>query len=86
MARIVVQLNIVDRGETHDIDVPTDINARELLEGLNEAYGLRLPSAYLEHCFVKVDNPLVLMHGKRTLGEYGLMSGSIINVESGDRS
>lgn len=78
--RAVVTLNLVRRRETHDIDVPLDINASELLEALNQAYGLGLDVSESARCYVKSENPIALMHGRKTLGEYGIMNGSIINI------
>ena len=78
--RAVVRLYLAKRDEWHDIDVPLDINASELMEGLNEAFGLGyLPEAVAD-CYVKAENPTVLMHGRKTLGQYGIMDGSAINI------
>lgn len=78
--RAVVHLNLTLRDETHDVDVPLDINASELLEGLNHAYDLGIAIEEVSQCYVKAENPIVLMHGKRTLGQYGIMDGSTINI------
>lgn len=79
-ARAVVQLNLLTRGESLDVDVPLSITAGELLQGLNEAYDLGLDTDDASQCYLKAENPVVLMHGRRTLGEFGIMDGSIINV------
>lgn len=79
-ARAVIQLNLVKRGETLDIDVPLEITAGELIQGLNEAYELGLNTEDVTRCYVKAENPIALMHGKKTLADYGIMSGSTINV------
>ena len=79
--RAVVHLNLIQRGESYDIDVPLDINASELYEGLNRAYSLGAQQASdMSQCYVKAENPTVLMHGRKTLGEYGIMNGSVINI------
>lgn len=78
--RAVVQLNLLARGESLDVDVPLSITAGELLQGLNEAYQLGLDTEDASQCYLKAENPVVLMHGRRTLGEFGIMDGSIINV------
>lgn len=78
--RAVVTLNLIRRRETYDIDIPLDINASELLEGLNAAFDLGVDVTDSANCYVKAENPIVLLHGRRTLGEYGIMNGSIINV------
>lgn len=79
-SRAIVQLKLVRRGETHDVDVPLDITAGELMQGLNEAYQLGLDTEDASQCYLKAENPVVLLHGRRTLGEFGIMDGSIINV------
>lgn len=78
--RVVIRLNLAQRHEWHDVDIPLDLNASELLEGLNAAYKLGLSADAVADCYVKAENPVVLMHGKKTLGQYGIMDGSIINI------
>ena len=78
--RAVIQLCIVSRGETHDVDVPLDITAAELLEGLSEAYALGLDASDPNACYVKAEHPTVLMHGKKTLAQYGIRDGSSIFI------
>lgn len=78
--RAVVRVCIAATGEVHDVDVPLDISAGELLLGLNEAYNLGLGIEDPMRCFVKAENPVVLMHGRKSLGQYGIMDGSIINI------
>lgn len=78
--RAVVTLNLVRRHELHDLDVPLDINASELLEALNVAYELGINIDDSAACYVKTENPIALLHGRKTLREYGIMNGSIINI------
>lgn len=78
--RAVIVLNVIATGESHDVDVPLDITAAELLEGLNEGYGLSLGDIDPASCYVKAENPTVLMHGRKTLEQHGIMDGSVINV------
>jgi uncharacterized ubiquitin-like protein YukD len=78
--RAVVTLNLAQRNEIHDLDIPLDINASELLEALNSAFGLGINVDDSAACFVKTENPIALLHGRKTLREYGLMNGSIINI------
>lgn len=79
-SRAVVQLNLVRRGESYDVDVPLDITPGELVQGLNEAYGLGLDTDDASQCYLKAENPIVLLHGRKSLAEFGIMNGSIINV------
>lgn len=79
-SRAVVQLNLVRRGESFDVDVPLDITAGELLQGLNEAYHLGLDTEDASRCYLKAENPVVLLHGRKSLAEFGIMDGSVLNV------
>lgn len=79
-ARAVVQVNLIKRGESFDVDVPLDITASELLAGLNEAYDLGINTDDAAQCYLKAENPIALLHGSKTLGDYGIMNDSIINV------
>lgn len=62
-----------------DIEVPSDITANELFVGLNEAYKLGIDATDVKNCFLRAENPIALLRGNRTLKEYGLHNGSIIN-------
>lgn len=77
--RAVVTLNLVKRHQMYDIDVPLDINAAELLEGISQAFNLGMDTEDSANCYVKTENPIALLHGRKTLREYGIMNGSIIN-------
>ena len=63
----------------YDIDVPLDINAAELLQGISQAFNLGMETEDSANCYVKTENPIALLHGRKTLREYGIMNGSIIN-------
>lgn len=78
--RAVVQLRIPRKGIERDLDVPLDITASELLEGLADAYDLGLEVEDESRCFVKAENPIVLLHGRKTLGEFGIGNGSTIFI------
>ena len=78
--RAVVILNLEERGETYDIDIPLDLTASELLEGLSTAFSLGIDVDDAVQCYVKVENPVAFMHGRKSLAEFGVMNGSIITI------
>lgn len=49
--KILVQFNMIKRKRTVDIEIPTDITARELIIGLNEAYNLEIDITNVKECF-----------------------------------
>ena len=78
--RAVIQIRLIKRGEEHDVDVPLDITASDLMVGLDEAYDLGITAEDVSQRYLKAENPVALLHGNKTLGEYGIVDGSIINV------
>ena len=77
--RIVVTLNIVKRGVSYDIDIPTNISVLELLNGLNQAYDLKVDTSDVKKCYLKTENPIALLRGNKLIEDYKLRNGSIIN-------
>lgn len=78
--RATVIVNLVKRSQKFDLDIPLDITAGELLEGLNQAYGLGIDTDDPTNLYVKAENPVILLHGQKTLAQSGIMNGSIINI------
>lgn len=62
-----------------DIEIPLDITASELLFGLNAAYDLGMDLSDIKKCYLKSENPIALLKGNKTLAQYGIRNGSIIN-------
>lgn len=77
--RIVVTLNLMKKGEMHDIEVPVDITANELLIALNQGYELGIDLKDITQCFLKTENPIALLKGNKTLSDYKLHNGTVIN-------
>lgn len=75
----IVIFNIVKRQFTIDIEVPLDITANELVIALNTAYDLGIDTSNIKNCFLKAENPIALLRGNKTLSEYGIRNGSVIN-------
>jgi uncharacterized ubiquitin-like protein YukD len=70
---------MIKRGHTVELEIPTDITARELIIGLNEAYKLGIDITNVKECFLKCENPIALVKGNKLISEFGLRTGSIIN-------
>lgn len=77
--KIVIIFNILKRNLSIDLEIPLDISTRELLIGLNEAFDLGIDASDIKQCYLKVENPIMLLRGNKLLSEYGLRDGSIIN-------
>lgn len=75
----IVIFNIVKRQFTIDLEVPLDITANELVVALNTAYDLGVDTTNIKNCFLKAENPIALLRGNKTLSEYGIRNGSVIN-------
>lgn len=75
----IIIFNIVKRQFTIDLEVPLDITANELVFALNTAYDLGIDTTNIKNCFLKAENPIALLRGNKTLSEYGIRNGSVIN-------
>ena len=62
------------------IEVPLDLTANELAAALNEAYGLGVDLSDINNCYLKAQNPIMLLKGNRTLKEFGVRNGTIISM------
>lgn len=75
----IIIFNIIKRNFTVDLEVPLDISANDLVNALNTAYELNIDTLDIKNCYLKAENPIVLLKGNKTLAEFGLRNGSIIN-------
>lgn len=75
----IIIFNIIKRNFTVDLEVPLDISANELVNALNVAYELGIDTSDIKNCYLKVENPIIFLKGNKTLAEFGLRNGSIIN-------
>lgn len=75
----IIILNIQKRNICVDIEVPLNVSANELVNALNTGYNLGIDTTNIKNCYLKAENPIVLLKGNRTLAEFGIRNGSIIN-------
>ncbi len=75
----IITVNIFRQGITHDLEVPLDISANELCAALFQKF---LPEQHgdMKQYYLKAERPSALLRGERTLREYGIRDGSIINI------
>ena len=64
---VVVIFKNVEKNINVDLEVPLYITARELVIGLNEAYELDIDINDIKKCYLKVDNPVMLLRGNMLL-------------------
>ena len=76
--RAIIEFRIPERKYAADLDIPLDITAQDLIEGLNSAFGLRMDTENIRECFLTSEYPIALLKGQKTLKEYGIRNGSII--------
>lgn len=75
----IIIFNITKRKFTVDLEVPLDISANDLVNALNSAYELGIDTSDIKNCYLKAENPIALLKGNKTLAEFGLRNGSVIN-------
>lgn len=77
--KIVIIFNNERTKEIIDLEVSSDISANDLLVGLNQAYHLGIDLSDQKQCYLKAENPFVLLKGSKSLSELGVRNGTIIN-------
>ncbi|MDY2632910.1 EsaB/YukD family protein [Clostridium sp.] len=77
--KIIIVFNIIKRNLSIDLEIPLDITTRELVIGLNEAFKLGIDTSDIKQCYLKAENPIILLRGNKFLSEYGLRNGTVIN-------
>lgn len=75
----IVIFRIPKRNIVEDLQIPLHITANDLVLALNSAYNLGIDTADIKNCYLKSENPIALLKGNKTLAEFGLRNGSIIN-------
>lgn len=75
----IVMLKLHKRNVTVDLEIPLNISANELVLALNEAFSLGLDTSHIKNCYLKTEQPIALLKGNKTLAEYGIRNGSVIN-------
>lgn len=76
--RVIIRFVVPEKTIANDIDVPLDITANDLIVGLNAAYHLGLDISDARQCYLSCENPIALLRGNKTLGEFGIRDGSLI--------
>ncbi|MDD7433772.1 MAG: EsaB/YukD family protein [Peptoniphilaceae bacterium] len=61
-----------------DLEIPLSISANDLVVGLNDAYNLGIDTSDIKNCYLKAENPIVLLKGNKPLSEFGIRDGSLI--------
>lgn len=80
MSKAILLLNNSKKNEKIDIEVPLEITANEFILAINTAYDLGINTDNMMELFFKCENPIALIKGNKTLEEYGLREGTIINI------
>ncbi len=75
----MVIFNITKRNFTVDLEIPLNISANELVIALNAAYELGVDTSDIKNCYLKAENPIALLKGNKTLADFGVRNGSVIN-------
>jgi len=81
MDNVVIVVHIHKTGEKFDIQAPLDITANELAVALSQAFNLGINTeGDMADCYLKAENPIALLKGDKTLREYGVRNGTVINI------
>ena len=78
-SKIIITVNILKQEASKDVEIPLDISANELCDALFHKY---YPERYgdMRKYYLRAERPIALLRGEKTLREYGLRDGSVINI------
>ena len=79
--KAIVQFQIKGMPDSHDLEIPLDITASELIQALNKAFTLGVPAESLAECYIKSDNPIALIRGGKTLEAFGIHNGTKLTFD-----
>lgn len=77
--KAIIIFKMSKRNQEVDLEVPLNITANELVIALNTAYALDIDVSDIKNCYLKAENPIALLRGNKTLEEYGIRNGTVIN-------
>lgn len=77
--KAIVIFRIHQRNLETDLEIPLDITANDLVNALNTAYELGIDTSDMKNCYLKAENPIVLLKGNRLLSDFGVRNGTVIN-------
>ncbi len=70
--KAIVYFRDLSKGTCTDVEVPLKITANELVVSLNRAFSLGIDTTDIKQCFLRAENPIVLLRGEKTLEEFGV--------------
>ena len=76
--KAIVTLRMPQRNRSVDLEVPLNITANELIIALNSAYDLGINVNDVQSCYMTAVEPIVLLRGNRTLAEFGVRNGTVL--------
>lgn len=77
--KAIVIFKITKRKFETDLEIPLNISANDLVIALNTAYNLGIDTSDVSNCYLKAENPIVLLKGNKELSKFGVRNGTIIN-------
>jgi uncharacterized ubiquitin-like protein YukD len=80
MDKIVAVLHNHKTKEKVDIEIPLDISAKDLVLALNQSFNLGINIEDITECYLKTENPIALLKGNKSLRDYKIRNGTVINI------
>lgn len=80
MDKVIVVLHLHKENKKLDLEVPLDISANDLITAVNKSFNIGINTEEITECYLKTENPIALLKGNKTLREYKIRNGTVINV------
>lgn len=82
MDKAIIVLHLHKANKKIDLEIPLNITANDLIIALNKGFNLGMDIEDITECYLKTENPIALLKGNRTLAEYKVRNGTVINITS----
>lgn len=79
MKKETANVIFIENNNRHFLLIPLFISANDLAVGLKTAFECKNENFDVRNCYLASENPIALLHGTKTIAEYGIHDGSIIS-------
>lgn len=81
MALLMVEFHDHSRNKEFDLQIPDFLTGEELVIALTRAYDLPIDTRQIDQLYLRAEEPIALIAGKRKLSELGIGNGTKIHLD-----
>ncbi len=78
---LIVEFHDLTRNRSYDLQLPEFLTGEELVVALTKAYDLPINVHDINQLYMRTENPIALIAGKKTLKEIGISNNTKIYMD-----